>query len=217
MTICQGNLPAKYFSPLACCTMREFQRRALWHIGLFRHGWEKRFRTGNYFLYEYQHGETLKSLIRRLNQHGRKEDIHQWHCKIFSFIKLVHLAGLRHGDQKTGNFIISDPQQTGCFPDINIASMYLIDNDYAKRVKYWHILVPAVKYFFDFKDLTKGFVTGYDKAVSLLRVYLSREPTRYDLWLLKFWQSRGIPIQRILRGKIRKYYKQRKKRKHGGD
>ncbi len=177
----------------------------------FRHGWKKGFITGNYFLYEYQHGETIGSIIKCLRRCGRKEDIHQWHCKIFSFIKLVHLAGLRHGDMHGGNFIVSAPQQTGCFPDIKLASMCLIDMDYAKRSKRWHTLVPAVKIFFDFKDLAKNFTTEYDKVVSLLRVYFGREPTDYDLWLLRFWESGGIRIRKRLRWRIMKW------RKHGGD
>ena len=199
---------------------------AYWTI---RHGWKKWFTTSTYFLYEYQHGETINSIVRRLKRRGRYEDVRQWYCKIFLFIKQVHLAGLRHGDQKPENFIVSAPQQTECFPDIKLASMRLIDMDSGKLAKYRHTLVPAVEHFFAFEDLTKGFAIGHDRVVSLLRVYLGREPTSYDLWLMSFWRGGGIRIRLRLRGQIRKWdkqrkrlrrqirqwYEQRKKRKHG--
>ena len=185
--------------PLACWT--------------FRHGWKKWFMTDNYFLYEYQHGETIRSIIKRLKRRGRNEDIHQWHCKIFAFIKLVHLAGLRHRDQHAGNFIVG-PSPSSCFSDTELA-ICLIDNDKAKRARHRHTLVPAVKYFFDFEDLARAqaFPKGSDAIVPLLRVYLGREPTSYDLWLMSFWRGGGIRIKRRFREWIIRLYRKRKRLK----
>ena len=185
--------------PLACWT--------------FRHGWKKWFITDNYFLYEYQYGETIEEIRRRLNRRGRIECIHKWHCKIFAFIKQVHLTGLRHRDQHAGNFIVS-PSPSSCFSDTELA-ICLIDNDKAKRARHWHTLVPAVKYFFDFEDLVGAspFPKGSDAIVPLLRVYLGREPTSYDLWLMSFWRGGGIGIKRRFRNWIIRLYRKRKRLK----
>ena len=174
--------------PLACWT--------------FRHGWKKWFMTDNYFLYEYQYGETIRNIRSRLRRRGRNEDAHQWCCIIFSFIKLVHSAGLRHSDQAPHNFIAYTRQQTECFPDIKLASISLIDMDFAKRAKYWHRLVPAVKYFFDLKDLAEVLTKGKTTDVRLLRVYLGREPTSYDLCMINFWRRGGLNIRQKVKVRI---------------
>ena len=62
------------------------------------------------------------------------EDIHQLSCKIFAFIKQIHIAGLRHGDLHGDNFLASAPQETESFPDMELASLYLLDTD--RRAKY---------------------------------------------------------------------------------
>ncbi len=183
----------------------------------FRHGWKKWFITGNYFLYEYQNGEKIEEIRRRAAQDDQYQYINQLYCKMFAFIKQIHIAGLRHGDPHAGNFLVSVPQGTESLPDIKLASLCLLDNDKAERAKRWHIRVPAVKHFFDFDDLARAIPKKYTAIVSPLRVYLGREPTGYDLWLLRFWESGGIRIRKRLRWRIMEWYKQRKKRKHGRD
>ena len=145
---------------------------------------------------------------------------------MFAFIKQIHIAGLRHGDLHGDNFLASAPQETESLPDMELASLYLLDTD---RTRCVYIRIPAVKHFFDFEDLAKAIPRWYAAAVSPLRVYLGREPTDYDLWLLRFWKGGGIRIRRRLRKLIRKSYEprkrlrrqirqwceQRKKRKHG--
>ncbi len=185
----------------------------------FRHGWKKWFITDNYFLYEYQNGETIEEIRRRAAQDDQYQYINQLYCKKFAFIKQLHILGLRHGDPSDNNFLVSVPQETESLPDIKLASLCLLDNDKAERAKRWHIRVPAVKHFFDFDDLARAIPKKYTKKyttiVSPLRVYLGREPTGYDLWLLRFWQGGGINIRRRLKRRIMKWCKQRKKRKHG--
>ncbi len=183
----------------------------------FRHGWKKWFITDNYFLYEYQNGEAIVDIRgQAIRGDGQYQYIDQLHCKMATFIKQLHIAGLRHGNAYAGNFLVSAPQETEDLPDMKLASLCLLDNDSFGRV---YIRVPAVKHFFDFLDLAKAVPSRY--AIDPpLRVYLGREPTGYDRWLLRFWQG-GTRIRRRLRRRIMKrimkWCKQRKKRKHGRD
>ena len=174
----------------------------------FRHGWKKWFIAGNYFLYEYQNGESIGTIRGRAARDDQYGD--QLSCRMFAFIKQVHIAGLRHGDPYGVNFLVSAPQETESLPDMELASLYLIDADETRCV---YIRIPAVKHFFDFEDLAKAMPQGYAAAaaVSPLRVYLGREPTDYDLWLLRFWHGGGIRIRRRLRMLIRKPYEPRKR------
>ena len=178
----------------------------------FRHGWKKWFIAGNYFLYEYQNGESIGTIRGRAARDDQYGD--QLSCRMFAFIKQIHIAGLRHGDPYGGNFLASAPQETESLPDMELASLHLLDADKTRCV---YIRIPAVKHFFDFEDLAKAMPQGYAAAaaVSPLRVYFGREPTDYDLWLLRFWKGGGIRIRLRLRRQIRQWCEQRKKRKHG--
>ncbi len=191
----------------------------------FRHGWKKWFITDNYFLYEYQSGETIVNIRGQFAQDNRYAD--QLHCtctcKMAAFIKKIHIAGLRHGDAYAGNFLVNAPQGTESLPDIKLVSLCLLDNDKAERAKRWHIRAPAVKHFFDFSDLAKAVPSRYamvrvetyamdgGTSRSPLRVYLGREPTGYDRWLLRFWQSGGTSIQQ----RFRLWRKRGKKHRRG--
>jgi serine/threonine protein kinase len=142
--------------------------------------WDK---TG-YFLYEQKPAKyTLEQIRHMISSEPSKENL-DYFDRLVSYMavltKKMHIAGIRHGDIVTHNFLVGDNDQ-----------LVLLDTDHVKRSRNIRILKP----FFDLHCLRRLDFSP-EGQYFFLGKYFGRTPRKFEWLAFKFWFLGGFRLRR---------------------
>jgi serine/threonine protein kinase len=164
----------KTLKPLACWTYRE-------HL-LYR---------SSYFLFEPAPCDyTLWNKAPTAGRKMSEEESKEWHRFIgysADYVRVMHEAGIRHGDPAPGNFLITE--NAGKEPELA-----LIDTDTVRKVRF---RIPFVRSFFDLACTKRLALTTEDRR-RFLKCYFGDQYREYWWFIAEFWR---LNLWRRIRGK----------------
>ena len=156
------------------------------------------FRKKSYFLCNKLPGsQSIKQLLESCQQNNSHLDFHEMARELASLVRSMHIAGLRHGDLHTGNFLAHTTEPLGSqAKKLPKFTFFLVDYDKCSEVKIKHSWVKTV---YDLKDLSSLVIPNV-RDEELLEMYFNETPSPYSIRIFRFWKNGGINLRQRLLG-----------------